>query len=169
MGSFPETDPTLFTPQSMESLLAEHFQGTICFSAFNTMTFGNFECGKSWDWKAKTRSKQLSGIWIESNESFVTLPLWTKKVAHYVIPVDIKNGILNLPSRTRERKLCKVLPSNGSAPHTSTYNTTPRLWKKQNKTTYDSTNRVCKSYWWVKWVWLLLNKFWSHFGVSGVK
>ena len=50
-----------------------------------------------------------------------------EKGAHYVIPVDIKNGILNLPSRTRERKLCKVLPSNGSAPHTSTYNTTPRL------------------------------------------
>ena len=49
MGSFPETDPTLFTPQSMESLLAEHFQGTVYFSAFNTMTFGNFECGKSWD------------------------------------------------------------------------------------------------------------------------
>ena len=53
MGSFPETlnniDPTLFTPQIMESLLAEPYHGTICFSAFNTMTFGNFECGKSWE------------------------------------------------------------------------------------------------------------------------
>lgn len=44
-------------------------------------------------------------------------------------PVDIKKGILNRPSKTRERKLCSVLPSNGKAPHTSTYSTTPRLCK----------------------------------------
>ena len=29
--------------------------------------------------------------------------------------------------------------------------------------------RVCKFYWWVESVWLLLHKFWSHFGIFGVK
>ena len=29
--------------------------------------------------------------------------------------------------------------------------------------------RVCKFYWWVEPVWLLLHKFWSHFGIFGVK
>ena len=31
------------------------------------------------------------------------------------------------------------------------------------------TNRVCKFYWQVESVWLLLHKFWSHFGIFGVK
>ena len=30
-------------------------------------------------------------------------------------------------------------------------------------------DRVCKFYWWVESVWLLLHKFWSHFGIFGVK
>ena len=29
--------------------------------------------------------------------------------------------------------------------------------------------RVCKFYWWVESLWLLLHKFWSHFGIFGVK
>ena len=28
--------------------------------------------------------------------------------------------------------------------------------------------RVCKFYWWVESVWLLLHKFWSHFGISSI-
>ena len=31
------------------------------------------------------------------------------------------------------------------------------------------TLRVCKFYWWVESVWLLLHKFWSHFGIFEVK
>ena len=34
---------------------------------------------------------------------------------------------------------------------------------------YTIKHRVCKFYWWVESVWLLLHKFWSHFGISGVK
>lgn len=45
------------------------------------------------------------------------------------LPVDIKKGTLNRPSRTRDRRSCNVLPSNGNAPQTNTYNTTPRLCK----------------------------------------
>jgi hypothetical protein len=37
----------------------------------------------------------------------------------------MKNGILNLPDSTRSRNDCNVDPSKGSAPQTSTYNTTP--------------------------------------------
>ena len=29
--------------------------------------------------------------------------------------------------------------------------------------------RVCKFYWWVESLWLLLHKFWSHLGIFGVK
>ena len=29
--------------------------------------------------------------------------------------------------------------------------------------------RICKFYWWVESLWLLLHKFWSHFGIFGVK
>ena len=32
-----------------------------------------------------------------------------------------------------------------------------------------ATTRVCKFYWWVESVWLLLHKFRSHFGIFGVK
>lgn len=35
-------------------------------------------------------------------------------------PVDMKNGTRNLPERIQLRRLCKVVPSNGKAPHTST-------------------------------------------------
>lgn len=44
-----------------------------------------------------------------------------------VLPVDMKKGMRNLPLRTRARRFCRVLPSNGRAPHTNTYNTTPKL------------------------------------------
>lgn len=37
----------------------------------------------------------------------------------------MKNGIRKRPERTLSRNDCKVDPSNGSAPHTRTYNTTP--------------------------------------------
>lgn len=43
-------------------------------------------------------------------------------------PELMKNGILNLPDNTRSRNDCNVDPSNGSAPQTSTYNTTPSDW-----------------------------------------
>lgn len=33
----------------------------------------------------------------------------------------------NLPDKTLSRRMCKVGPSNGSAPQTKTYNTTPKL------------------------------------------
>lgn len=42
-------------------------------------------------------------------------------------PADMKKGILNFPDITTERSNCIVGPSNGSAPHTNTYKTTPRL------------------------------------------
>ena len=43
------------------------------------------------------------------------------------LPADIKKCFLNLPARTRVRRLCKVVPSNGKAPHINTYRTTPIL------------------------------------------
>lgn len=49
----------------------------------------------------------------------------------------MKKGIRNFPLRTRARKFCRVLPSKGRAPHTNTYNTTPKLCEKdtaENKT-----------------------------------
>ena len=39
----------------------------------------------------------------------------------------MKKGILNLPDSTLSLNWCRVGPSNGSAPHTRTYRTTPRL------------------------------------------
>ena len=33
----------------LESSMAESLHGAIWFSAFNTMTFGNFECGNFWE------------------------------------------------------------------------------------------------------------------------
>lgn len=48
------------------------------------------------------------------------------------LPVLIKNGILNRPDKTRSRNDCSVDPSNGSAPQTSTYNTTPNDCNEQN-------------------------------------
>lgn len=44
-------------------------------------------------------------------------------------PALMKYGILNLPAMTLLRMHCNVEPSNGRAPHTSTYSTTPRLCK----------------------------------------
>ena len=38
------------------------------------------------------------------------------------------------------------------------------LPQKQSK-----NSRVCKFYWWVESVWLLLHKFWSHFVIFGVR
>lgn len=45
--------------------------------------------------------------------------------------MDMKKGMRNLPLRTRARKFCRVLPSKGRAPHTSTYNTTPKLCREK--------------------------------------
>ena len=42
------------------------------------------------------------------------------------LPDDMKNGIRNLPESTRSLKAGKVDASNGRAPHTNTYKTTPR-------------------------------------------
>ena len=39
----------------------------------------------------------------------------------------MKNGILNFPEMTTDLSNCIVGPSNGKAPHTNTYKTTPRL------------------------------------------
>lgn len=57
-----------------------------------------------------------------------------------VLPVDMKKGIRNLPLRTRARKFCRVLPSNGRAPHTNTYNTTPKLYTEKRQ---QETNNEC--------------------------
>lgn len=53
--------------------------------------------------------------------------------------MDMKKGMRNLPLRTRARKFCRVLPSKGRAPHTNTYNTTPKLYteKRQQETNYE--------------------------------
>ena len=51
----------------------------------------------------------------------------------FILPDDMKNGILNLPDSTLSLSNCKVDPSNGKAPQTSTYSTTPRLWKLSNE------------------------------------
>lgn len=47
------------------------------------------------------------------------------------IPVDMKKGMRNLPLRTRALKFCRVLPSKGRAPQTSTYRTTPKLYREK--------------------------------------
>lgn len=41
------------------------------------------------------------------------------------LPELIKNGIRKRPERTRSRNDCSVDPSNGNAPQTRTYRTTP--------------------------------------------
>lgn len=41
----------------------------------------------------------------------------------------MKYGIRNLPDKTLSLSECNVLPSNGRAPHTKTYKTTPMLCK----------------------------------------
>lgn len=62
-----------------------------------------------------------------ANQSINHLPTKQQLPTIVILPVDMKNGILNRPSRTRDRRLCNVLPSNGKAPHTRTYSTTPKL------------------------------------------
>lgn len=49
------------------------------------------------------------------------------------LPDDIQNGIRNLPDRTLSRNDCSVDPSNGRAPQTRTYSTTPKDWNKMMK------------------------------------
>lgn len=44
-----------------------------------------------------------------------------------LIPVDMKNGMRNLPSSTLSLRAGKVPPSNGKARQISTYKTTPKL------------------------------------------
>lgn len=58
------------------------------------------------------------------------------------LPVDMKKGMRNLPLRTRARKFCRVLPSKGRAPHTNTYNTTPKLYTEKRQ---HGTNQSCKA------------------------
>jgi len=55
----------------------------------------------------------------------------------FALPVDMKKGTLKRPSRTRDRRSCNVLPSNGNAPHTKTYSTTPRLCKHRYQLYYN--------------------------------
>ncbi len=52
----------------------------------------------------------------------------------------MKKGTLNCPCSTLLRNKCKVDPSNGNAPITNTYNTTPKLWKIKKESN--------KSIWW---------------------
>ena len=42
-------------------------------------------------------------------------------------PEDMKKGILNLPESTRSLSAWRLQASNGRAPHTITYSTTPML------------------------------------------
>lgn len=49
------------------------------------------------------------------------------KIINKSKPCDMKNGMRNLPATTMERRSCSVFPSNGNAPQTRTYKTTPRL------------------------------------------
>lgn len=46
------------------------------------------------------------------------------------LPEDIKNGMRKRPDKTLSRNDWSVDPSNGSAPHTRTYKTTPNDCKK---------------------------------------
>lgn len=48
-------------------------------------------------------------------------------LCYFKLPVDMKNGTRNFPESTLDLRLCSELPSNGKAPQTSTYSTTPRL------------------------------------------
>lgn len=59
------------------------------------------------------------------------------------LPVDMKKGMRNLPLSTRARRFCRVLPSKGRAPHTSTYSTTPRLCPKQTQAEFRSISGQC--------------------------
>ena len=45
-------------------------------------------------------------------------------------PSVIMKGILNLPANTLDLRCWRLWPSNGRAPHTITYKTTPRLWNR---------------------------------------
>lgn len=51
----------------------------------------------------------------------------------YCSPELIKYGILKRPLRTLSRRLWRVEPSNGKAPQTNTYSTTPKLCKEERK------------------------------------
>ena len=51
---------------------------------------------------------------------------WKKMLRSIFLPDDMKNGIRNLPERTRSLNAGRVDASNGRAPHTNTYKTTPR-------------------------------------------
>ena len=46
------------------------------------------------------------------------------------LPVDMKKGMRNLPERTRSLNAGSVDASNGRAPQTKTYNTTPSDYKR---------------------------------------
>ena len=46
--------------------------------------------------------------------------------------VVIKYGIRNIPDKTRLRRSWRVVPSNGKAPQTNTYKTTPKLCNTNN-------------------------------------
>lgn len=60
------------------------------------------------------------------------------------LPVLMKNGILKRPDKTRSRNDWSVDPSNGSAPHTSTYRTTPSDCMSRDKENVSGCHRVVK-------------------------
>lgn len=57
------------------------------------------------------------------------------------LPELIKNGIRKRPDNTLSRNDCRVEPSNGNAPQTSTYNTTPNDCNKEEKRNQFSSPR----------------------------
>jgi hypothetical protein len=60
------------------------------------------------------------------------------------LPELIKNGILKRPDNTLSRNDCSVEPSNGRAPQTRTYNTTPSDCE-QKETAEEERVRECET------------------------
>ena len=84
-------------------------------------------------WLDTVRQKAI--IWNNADKyrRHQLVSLGHNKMDNEDLPVDMKKGTLYFPLSIRSRKLCNVLPSKGSAPHTNTYSTTPRLWNKRNR------------------------------------
>ena len=59
----------------------------------------------------------------------------------------------------------QVTTNKGNMPVSFQINQTFHLME----TKYNDLFRVCKFYWWVESLWLLLYKFWSHLGIFGVE
>lgn len=60
------------------------------------------------------------------------------------LPCDIKNGIRNFPDTTILRRSCNVAPSNGKAPQTKTYKTTPKLHISARGPSYSRPKKTYK-------------------------